>query len=60
MEIIDLINNGSKQLRDKKIFSHNNLHENLGSINGEFNGNELVKEVLDFIGKGSSVIYLSK
>ena len=35
----------------KKIFSHNNLHENLGSINGEFNGNELVKEVLDFIEK---------
>ena len=35
----------------KKIFSSNNLHENLNSINGEFKGNELVQEVTKFIEK---------
>ncbi len=35
----------------KKIFSSNNLQENLNSINGEFKGNELVQEVTKFIEK---------
>ena len=35
----------------KKIFSSNKLHENLAKINGEFNDNNLVKEVVDFIAK---------
>ena len=35
----------------KKIFSSNNLHENLNNINGEFKGNELVQEVTKFIEK---------
>jgi len=35
----------------KKIFSSKNLHENLGKIDSEFKGNELVKEVIDFIAK---------
>ena len=35
----------------KKIFSTNNLHENLNNINGEFKDNKLVKEVTDFISK---------
>ena len=35
----------------KKIFSSSNLHENLNNINGEFKGNELVKEVTKFIEK---------
>ena len=35
----------------KKIFSSKNLHENLSKINGEYQGNELVKEVIDFIAK---------
>ena len=33
----------------KKIFSSNNLHENLSKINGEFKENELVQEVTKFI-----------
>jgi len=33
----------------KKIFSTNNLHENLSKINGEFNDNKLVHEVTEFI-----------
>ena len=33
----------------KKIFSSNNLQENLKKINGEFKGNELVEEVTKFI-----------
>ena len=35
----------------KKIFSSNNLHENLNKINGEYKGNELVQEVTKFIEK---------
>ena len=35
----------------KKIFSSDNLHENLAKINGEFKENDLVKEVIDFIAK---------
>jgi len=35
----------------KKIFSSRNLHENLSKINGEYKENNLVKEVIDFIGK---------
>ena len=35
----------------KKIFSSNNLHDNLSKINGEYKGNELVQEVTKFIEK---------
>tara|TARA_B100001123_G_C15043315_1_gene920439 strand:+ start:14 stop:796 length:783 start_codon:yes stop_codon:yes gene_type:complete len=35
----------------KKIFSTNNLHENLSKINGEYKGNDLVAEVINFISK---------
>ena len=35
----------------EKIFSSNNLHENLSKINGEYRENELVKEVTNFISK---------
>ncbi len=35
----------------KEIFSSNNLHENLGKINGEYKNNELVQEVTKFIDK---------
>ena len=35
----------------KKIFSSNNLHDNLSKINGEFKENELVQEVTKFIEK---------
>ena len=35
----------------KKIFSSNNLQENLNKINGEYKANELVKEVTNFIEK---------
>ena len=35
----------------KKIFSTNNLQENLNKINGEFKANELVQEVTKFIEK---------
>ena len=35
----------------KKIFSSNNLHENLSKINGEYKENILVKEVINFIEK---------
>jgi UDP-N-acetylglucosamine acyltransferase len=35
----------------KEIFSSKNLHENLGKINGEYKGNELVNEVISFIEK---------
>ena len=35
----------------KKIFSSEKFHENLTKINGEFKGNELVKEVINFIEK---------
>tara|TARA_Y100000590_G_scaffold469365_1_gene656520 strand:- start:3671 stop:4453 length:783 start_codon:yes stop_codon:yes gene_type:complete len=35
----------------KKIFSSKNLHENLSKINGEYQGNELVLEVINFISK---------
>ena len=35
----------------KKIFSSKNLHENLSKINGEFKGNNLVREVTEFISK---------
>ena len=35
----------------KKIFLSKNLHENLSKINGEYKENNLVKEVIDFIGK---------
>ncbi len=35
----------------KKIFSSKNLHENLNNINGEYNNNDLVKEVINFIEK---------
>ena len=34
-----------------KIFSSKNLHENLGKINGEYKGNDLVAEVINFISK---------
>jgi len=34
-----------------EIFSSKNLHENLSKINGEFKGNELVDEVINFIAK---------
>ncbi|MBA1337436.1 MAG: UDP-N-acetylglucosamine acyltransferase [Pelagibacterales bacterium] len=33
----------------KKIFSSDNLHKNLGKINGEYKENKLVKEVTEFI-----------
>ena len=35
----------------KKIFSSKNLHENLSKINGEYKGNQLVEEVINFISK---------
>jgi len=35
----------------KKIFSSKNLHENLSKINGEYKGNSLVEEVVNFIAK---------
>ena len=35
----------------KEIFASKNLHENLGKINGDYKGNELVKEVIIFIEK---------
>ena len=35
----------------KKIFSSKNLHENLAKINGEYKGNDLVIEVINFISK---------
>ena len=35
----------------KKIFSSRNLHENLSKINGEYKGNDLVTEVINFIAK---------
>ena len=35
----------------KKIFSSKNIHENLGKINGEYKGNDLVAEVINFIAK---------
>ncbi len=35
----------------KKIFSSENLQENLSKINGEYKGNELVEEVIKFIEK---------
>ncbi len=35
----------------KEIFASKNLHENLGKINGEHKGNELVNEVVSFIAK---------
>ena len=35
----------------KKIFSSKNLHENLSKINGEYKGNDLVAEVINFICK---------
>jgi len=35
----------------KQIFSSQNLHDNLAKINGEFQNNDLVKEVIDFIAK---------
>jgi len=35
----------------KKIFSSGNLHKNLGKINGEYKGNNLVTEVINFISK---------
>ena len=34
-----------------KIFSSKKLHENLGKINGEYKGNDLVVEVINFISK---------
>ena len=33
----------------KKIFQSKNLHENLSKINGEYKGNDLVTEVINFI-----------
>jgi len=35
----------------KKIFSSKNIHENLSKINGEYKGNDLVAEVINFIAK---------
>ncbi len=35
----------------KKIFSSKNLQENLSKVNGEYKGNELIKEVISFIEK---------
>ena len=35
----------------KKIFSSKNLHESLNKINGEYKGNDLVTEVINFISK---------
>ena len=35
----------------KQIFSSQNLHDNLAKINGEFQNNDWVKEVIDFIAK---------
>ena len=35
----------------KKIFSSKNIHENLSKINGEYKGNDLVTEVINFITK---------
>ena len=42
----------------KEIFASKNLHENLGKINGEHKGNELVKEVINFIEKDKKKTYL--
>ena len=41
----------------KKIFSSNNLHENLSKINGEFKENELVQEVTKFIEKDKKDLF---
>ena len=35
----------------KKIFSSKNIHENLSKVNGEYKGNDLVEEVVNFISK---------
>ena len=35
----------------KKIFSSKNLHKSLSKINGEYKGNDLVTEVINFIAK---------
>ena len=35
----------------RKIFQSKNLHENLSKINGEYKGNDLVTEVINFISK---------
>jgi UDP-N-acetylglucosamine acyltransferase len=35
----------------KEIFSSKKLHENLSKINGDFKGNELVEEVINFIAR---------
>ena len=35
----------------KKIFTSKNIHENLNKINGEYKGNDLVAEVINFISK---------
>ena len=35
----------------KKIFSSKNIHENLSRVNGEYKGNDLVEEVVNFISK---------
>ena len=35
----------------KALFASKNLHENLNKINGEYNDNELVSEVIKFIEK---------
>ena len=35
----------------REILKSKNLHENLGKINGEHKGNELIKEVIAFIEK---------
>ena len=35
----------------KKIFSSKNIHKNLSKINGEYKGNDLVAEVINFITK---------
>ena len=35
----------------KKIFASKNLYENLSKINGEYKGNDLVAEVINFIAK---------
>ncbi len=35
----------------KMIFSSKNIHENLSKVNGEYKGNDLVEEVVNFISK---------
>ena len=48
---INIIGLKRKKYSNKKIFSSKNLHENLSKINGEYKGNDLVTEAVNFIAK---------